>query len=736
MLDITIYKEKFKPVLLLIFLLLSSSLIYSNRVKNLDINNGLAHLDVLCILQDEAGYMWIGTGNGLQRYDGYELKSYHDDIEKIFISTRIYSMVLQNEILWITSKSGLLCFNTASETYLSIRCNYNFKNKSIFIKNWNALKNQLWIIADSRLFLATYTIENKSIVVNIEQQSIPGIKTEKDIQLLEHDENHNFWISTAGETSHYYFHDNRFILIDSFNTPNLKELHYNPWSKELWMASFGAIRRNSYEESKPLKLVNEETVYLLDELNLKANPIITFNLVNNNIWIGTANNGLYEVNQLFPKINIINWYHTNNSTTPLTANGINDLFLSKDNCLWVALNKGGLDIIDLNKKQFNSLGINNNSSYLKSNILKLVTNVYEDVNSNLWIGTKNSGLFLFDKKTSKISQLQDLTTPNNVSLKSILDIDGFQNLVYVTATQGFLVYNIDTKKHFFFQRNNPRYFNYKNNVSSIAVDRNNYVWMGLLSSELQKASINVNGEISNVQKFSILPASVNRDPIKHITNIIADTARNELIVTDEKMLYRLFLNNKSEIIRSIPYQIKPGGNNLPDGVTLWDTKRQNDSVFWIGSIGNGLLKVILSDSLDHDGFGKNKCAVFSSNTSPFESHVQGILVDKNENIWYTSNGISHFNTKNKQHRRFDVGDGLTSNGFMAKTGYKSQNGTLYFGSTNGVVYFHPDSIKTNKTQPLITISNLYVNQKHIRKNEPVNCAIIFNGRQICLKHYQ
>lgn len=419
MLYATIYKNKFKPVVLFIFLLLSSSLIYSNSINNLNINNGLAHLDVLCIVQDDDGYMWIGTGNGLQRYDGYELKSYRDDNSKIFTSTRIYSMVLQEDILWITGKSGLLCFHTRNEKFLTVESDYNFKNKSLFIKDWNSVKKQLWIVTDSCLFLATYNIENKSAEVNVKQLVIPENNSAHTLKLLEHDGDCNIWLATTHETFHYHLHNHRLTLMESFDTPNLKELRYNPHLKELWMVSFGAIRKNLYETSKPLKLVNEEVVYLLEVLNLKANPIITFNLINDNVWIGTASSGLYQANQVFPEINITNWFHTNNQINRLSANGINDVYLSRDNCLWIAMNKGGLDIIDLNKKQFNSLGVKPNSTLTEFNSIKLVTNIYEDVNGNFWIGTKNTGLFLVNKKTNKISPLRDFTSPDNVSLKTI-----------------------------------------------------------------------------------------------------------------------------------------------------------------------------------------------------------------------------------------------------------------------------------------------------------------------------
>ena len=715
---------------LLFSLIFLASLTHANKVKNLNINDGLADIDATCTLQDSDGFMWIGTGKGLQRYDGYELKSYYSD--SLNFAMRINSIVLVNDIIWIYSKTGLQCFHVKREEFLTIQSDYDFKNKPIYIKNLSTLNNKLWLIIDKKLSICNYNLKNNIITLDVKIVQLPGISNDIQLNLVEYDYRGNIWLTSNSYIFQLHYVNNQFELITTHNFLRIKQIYYDSINLDLWVVSYRGIRKYSYANTNPLQLETENKIFLGERLKLGGNPLNAFKVINNKVWFGTVNSGLYKTSQLFPIAKIQEHYHIESGNISLNANGVYDITLSEDNCLWVALNNGGINIIDLNYKQFNAISNIYNAESNEIKTVKSISKIHEDKNGNLWIGTKNQGLFVVDKASKRLLPAEITSTGARKIANNILDIDGFGNNLFIVSPLGIIAYNTTTKTYFAYHIAKSSNFNFKENLTSVAVDNNRNIWLGYYDKAIQRVSFNNRGIVVTQKPIKEIKACA----FDKITNLLYDSLQNELIVTDLKRIYKLKLNHNSDIVNAIPYKLAPNGRGLNESVSLWDTKKQNDSTYWIGSIGKGLLKVVLYDSVMNDGFGYNKCYSYLSNNLTYSNHIQSLLIQDSANVWFASNGISQFNTFSLNTRNFDSGDGLIGEGFMINTAHKSKNGTMYFGSTEGLVYFHPDSIYTNNVPPKLALSNVYINQKRIKRGIQTNGINTYNGTQLNLKHYQ
>ncbi|MCG8698791.1 MAG: ATP-binding protein, partial [Bacteroidales bacterium] len=695
------------------------------------------HIDAFCVLQDDAGFIWIGTGNGLQRYDGYQLKNYFKDNDSISTNIRINSMTVIGDVLWINSKGGLLCFHTKKEKYLQIKSNYELKNKSTFIKYHHSNDNQLWILADSILLLATYSLTNDVLLLDLQKKTLPNIPANTILKSLEHNDSGTFWIVAKNRTWQYHYRDDIFVYTNSFLTSKVSQIFYEPNSQYLWVQSAMKIQRFSFKGNEYLEYVSSELNNLRSELELTANPMSDFKIINNEYWIASTHKGIYRLSSIFPQVSIIEKYHTNSDVIPLSSNSIKSLFLSRENCLWVSLNDKGLDIVDLGIKKFSTLKNKTKGKKENQESPKSISEIYEDYKGNFWIGTKENGLWHYNSQQEQFAPFKKATSQfNKVAMRNILEIAGYKNILYIASAQGLSIYNHQTNHFVFYSRNDTTLFNFNKNIRSLAVDQNNVVWVGYLHGGIHRTRFGADGKVLDKIYYDSLPRSKAKVQIKKVTNILVDTALNQLVITNERCLHRLFLDKQSQIFKSIPYRIEPDNMPLLDGVSLWDTKKQNDSTYWIGSIGNGLLRVSLSDSILQDGYGYNICTSYLRKKIAYGNHIQSLLLDDIQNVWFSSNGICQFNTQNKKFRNFDVGDGLISNGFIVKTGLKSNNGNMYFGSTEGIIQFHPDSIDINQALPQIVISNIFVNKQPIKQDLELEGTVIYNGKKLLLNHKQ
>ncbi|HSW55743.1 MAG TPA: triple tyrosine motif-containing protein, partial [Ignavibacteriaceae bacterium] len=168
-------------------------------------------------------------------------------------------------------------------------------------------------------------------------------------------------------------------------------------------------------------------------------------------------------------------------------------------------------------------------------------------------------------------------------------------------------------------------------------------------------------------------------------------------------------------------------------------KSDEKTILWIGT-ANGLNKFVVKNDLDNSNGSKLDVEInyFTVEDGLADNAIESILEDENGNLWIgTSSGISFFNIKDEHFTNYTIADGLSGSSFNSSAAFKTSNGTILFGSTNGLNYFKPERIKQSIYSPSVVITDLEIlNQPADIENKSSSNTSIFNSVELDLAHNQ
>ncbi|HEY4194598.1 MAG TPA: two-component regulator propeller domain-containing protein, partial [Mucilaginibacter sp.] len=430
----------------------------------------------------------------------------------------------------------------------------------------------------------------------------------------------------------------------------------------------------------------------------------------------STDKGLYYLDNQLKFKNLITNKSYNNS---INTNYIDKLFIDRTECLWLCTYGGGVNFCDLNEKAFLIFKHNPESKNTLSG--DHIRAVLEDNENKVWIGTNENGLSCYNFLTKKFTQYT--TTSESIKLRSneitSLAIDNAQNL-WIGTSDGIdiLSKNRDRLIKVPGSESFPTHI-----IDALAVDCFGNIWFG--------------GAIDGVGCIYR-----NEKNVYHVKNIyqgvglciLADPHLHELAVSSAKGLNRLIIDKSGNVLENYHYVVNKGSeaSSLSSNYT-YPIRKQNDSTFWIGTIGGGLDRLTLKGktSFSIKWYGK-KYGVFND--------VETIELDQKGNLWMGGNGLERFNPPTSGITRFDKNDGLQGNSFKVGASFKGKDGKLYFGGIDGLNYFYPDSIKLNEISSAPQLTDFIINQNSrsesgYNSGDDLNTAIPF-AKEIKLKHDQ
>jgi ligand-binding sensor domain-containing protein/serine/threonine protein kinase len=674
----------------ILFLLLLSSGIKAQqgdiKFEHLSIDQGLSQNSVSCMLQDRYGYMWFGTQDGLNRYDGYGFISLKQSLqEKNSLSDNYISSLVEDSAgnLWIgTNGGGLNRYNLDKQSFTVYRndprtpgsISDNYIN-SLYIDN----TGKLWV-GTSYGGLNRFDEKSQTFTIFRNVAGDPNSISGNSIKAIFRDSRGRLWIGTTAGLNRY--DENRSIFTVYRNDPKNLQSVCSDFITTILEDNSGTIWVGT---SKGLNRYNDKndsfyTYYFNPELpNGNADNYIKVVHKDSQgiFWIGT-NNGL---NRFDPETKTFTVYRKNpDLLTSLSNNNILSIYSDRSGVLWIGSLDGGIDRLDpLRERFFTYRRDLHNTHFISDNS---ITALYEDSTGALWVGTA-TGLNRYDAKSGQ-----------NTS---------YQNNDLITA---------------------------------IYEDRTGTLWIGkaegLNSYEIKKGS-------SNNYVASLLSAAKNI----HISSILEDkegllwfgTTNSGLLKFDPKsgsaIIYKKDPDSKTSISSSrisVVYEDSQGRlwiGTIGNGLNLYDRKSDSFSVY-----GNGLnpptgisSNRITSICEDREGIlwigTTNGLHRFDPNNRSFtiltekeglaNDNIYGILEDREGNLWISTNrGLSEYFPKEKRFLNFDVTDGLQSNEFNYGAFFKNSRGEMFFGGINGFNRFYPEQIKKNSFVPQIAVTLLNV----------------------------
>ena len=664
------------------------------RFDRISIEQGLSQSSVWVIFQDSRGFLWFGTEDGLNRYDGYSFKTYKPDPDvPSSLSDRWITSIVEDQqgYLWIATRlGGLNRYDPQTETFVHylhddsdpLSLSDNHVNVLYFDKS-----NNLWVGTMEGLDLLqpdTNTFKHYGYSRS-KQEGFSG----KYITTLYQDSRGRFWVGTAGglnlfdpatNTSTPYQNDpdNIHTISDDYVTSIIEDDR-----STLWVGTRNGLNKFQPESGNFERFLHSET----DPQTISGNSISDLYMDSTeNLWIATTT-GLDRLSKIGQRFT----HYLNDPTfsKSLSNNKVLSIYEDSGGVLWFGTWGGGVNKYD---RQRDNFAYYRNDPQNKNSLSEnLITAIYPDSEGYIWVGTASGGLNRFTRTTNQVVRYQmNPNRPNTIGSNEVLSIAQDQDGFLWFGTGNGLD-RFDTKsftfEHYKWNPTDSTSLGAKR-VYKVYIDSQNNVWAGTVSGlDLFNRE---KGTFTHYRPETGNPNSLSGTAVSSILedqdgNIWAGTFESGLNKLNRKTgkftRYRFDSNNKTSISNDAILSI------------YQDTKGN----IWIGTDGGLNLYHPETDSftyyLEKDGLPNGV--------------VYGILEDSQGYLWMSTNfGISRFDPKTGAFRNFDAGDGLQSNEFNSGAYAKGHNGELYFGGIDGLTVFYPSNIEDNPYVPQITLTSL------------------------------
>ncbi|MEQ9286008.1 MAG: two-component regulator propeller domain-containing protein [Cyclobacteriaceae bacterium] len=718
-------------VVLLVPINFSQAQEYHNNFEKLTTQNGLAQNDVRDIYQDHLGYIWIATYDGLNRYDGYSIKTYRKELgNPNSLRSSLIGHIQEDSLgnLWVgTDDEGLSMYHRDTDSFLHFR--NTLENPDLISDNHITRlmidkSGYIWAGTPSGLNKVTMDYERHSISNQIFKHDPEdyGSIISNRITCLYQDKLGNIWIGSQEGLSRYY---------DTRHNDKEQFIHYNS----------GFLRQlSSIQETSKGLLISANSLYLLPfaEVN-KTNP--SFRelsgvrarriLVSNDetLWAAT-NNGIqiYSWDQgALGKVAQFNHQLGNNAS--LSSDVVTCLSVDKSGIIWAGTDGGGVNIYKPNKKNFRHFSRTEDEASITYNKIRAI---FEDSDENLWIGTMGGkGLNFLSNETGKkyengferIKTIQGNTGHGTVYAIAEYKTE-IENLILLGCgyPARFKYGTTDNvKKGEFFQ--GDEYIQATGPVFTILVDKDKNIWLGTYQYGLLRYRIKPDGKVIKADTFLLdenNPGSISSNIIRslaqdHDGNIWIGTGNGVCKLPGNQLneevpkFTKYFHNEKDRYSISHNYI-------LPIHVT---SKGQ----IWIGTLGGGLNKVIRGEGSTKDHF-----LSYTTLDGLPNNVIKSIVEDDSGYLWCASNmGLTRFSPEKLEFQNFGLDDGLQDVEFSEIAAFKRADGELLFGGVNGFNAFHPTEIRRDTFNVDLVFGELQILNKTVGAGDTLNGRVVLNA---------
>ena len=652
------------------------------------IKYGMSQSSASVLYEDNHGFVWIGTPNGLNKFDGTDFKIFEKStlgqtgLTEGFVNT-IYE---DGDTLLIGTNQGLSVYDRT----LDIVYPYSFKNqgKTLAFKNFQS-------ITKSERFLWLGTYSNGLYRYNIKTGEIKQFLIDEVLSLGNHNSNRILEVKPIGQGQLIAVSSAAIFVLNE----ELEILHESNQPEDI--TTVAKIDTHNYLLGTKDGALIELKIAVSGELHLTKTMISPGFIIlsiakdqNGSIWMGTENNGLFIYTKATKKI----IHLKSNSTSPLSisSNSIWSLMSAKNGVMWLGPFKNGLSFYDSEYTKFTHIKTNPfDSNTINNNVVNCFQ---EDEDGNIWIGTDGGGLNYWNRSsgTFKHYALEDKNFSSNVVL-SLLKRDKDQ-LWVGTWANGLSIFNTKTKTYETWNTSNS--FLASNNITALFEDKKKRIWIVSLFGEVQ-----VYYPETQKHKNVVLRSEVDGARISTVARIMEDKEGNIWAGSQTSGIFKLIENDDQWT--SIQYHDKSLkrtiSNNFINTINLDST-----GTIWIGTQG-GLNRYIS----ERDSF-----EVFTKSDGLKNDFIKAIVADNSNQLWLsTSGGLIRFDPNTKEGINYDIDDGLQGNEFNASASYLTTKGELIFGGSQGFNIFRPDAVTKRKNVPKVFISGLKIFNQPVFPND-------------------
>lgn len=685
------------------------------RFQHLTQEHGLSQGTVTTMLQDKYGYLWIGTQNGLNKFNGYEMTIFqHNPLDTTTVASSQISVLMedQNGTLWVgTTGSGLSKFNRDTYDFTHFKTDYVDHHLSISDNSIQALMEdsggRFWIGTGAGL--NWFDRENNNWIHFFNVPDDPESLSASSITSLYEDSNETIWIGTT-QGLNYWDHERGIFHHYKHEADNPQSISHNAIHDiyedsrgNLWVGTEGGgLNRLDREKGTFQRFQHHPE----SESSISGNNILSiYEDSRGSLWVGTENQGLnvydFETGDFYHyEYSLINPHSLNN-------NSVYSIYETSDNMLWIGTFAGGLNYFDRNEPTFlhffhdpfnpHSLGFNNVSSFV------------EVENGKILIGTDGGGLNVFDPETERFTRhLHDPEDPNSVTNNVVISLlkDSRGRIWKGYYGGGISMHDPATGevRRYRYDPEDPHSLS-NDHVFVMDEDSDGVMWFGTNGGGLNRYNED-SGTFTHTKS-----AGIDHDTdsgIAVLRALFEDTRGNYWLGVYGGGLKR-FDREKMQVTQNF----FKGENGLTSNVVMIIHEDMNGNL-WVGTNEGGL------HLFDYKTETFTNYSVAEGMNNPV---VDGLLEDDEGRLWMsTNNGIDVFDPRDESFTHYNVEHGLQSRDFNPLSYYRDSNGYMYFGGTNGFNRFHPDSIRIDENvAPVVFTDFLLFNQapKIAEENSPL-----------------
>ena len=698
------------------------------KFKSIKQSDGLANSTVQAMFQDSFGFIWLGTHNGVQRYDGKSYKSFrHTDSDTSSLSQNYINGFCEdvNGDIWIATSFGLNHYHRKTDKIEKYRWRNKIMNKDGEPAHPTLMTdasdgNIIWITAIGYGLIKLDIRTDSAVIFPLEAEN-KRILT----WLLPYPGNDNKLL--IGNTKLFSFDKRSGNFEELFSLPQNSKVPDNLINAAaidleneniIWLATGDYWGRGSLGGLIKYDLITGASLLYSEETRKGEIPGKHFLSIcfhdKNNLWLGTRNHGvlLYQLDEdrfynyqhneyddgSFVTVNAVRsilkeksgtcWFgtwgdgisilspaaqkfthykHLPGSTNELPDNYINTFAEDRDGNIWIGTDAGGLSKFNPKEKTFDNYFQEFNSSGREATI---ITYLFYDSHENLWVGTYGDALYRFNPLTGAKIHYEKGNTENNVTQKRITAITEFEPGVILISTYGggLNVYNYETNS----------FIHYVHNPHDSTSIPDNQIWHPFLG----------------------------------------DDGNYYFCGNSTSGLFQF--NPRTKIFRQVTDVFI---------VTFMMPAKTSDGSVYINEVSNGLRRIDISDDIEvktiYDIHGNNI------------TNIESILVDSEDDLWIgTGNGLIEFDLESKIVKKYDADDGLQGYQFNRLSALKSSSGEMYFGGQNGFSVFHPDEIAVSNYAPSIVFTDfkLYQESVSIGEESPLKQNILLMDELVLAYH--
>ncbi len=694
------------------------------RFQHISLREGLSLLGVNCGIQDRQGYLWIGSHEGLGRYDGYRFTNFtHDAGDPQSLSHNTVMAIVEDDdgTLWLgTDGGGLDHFDPSAETFAHYRHSPSNPASLSDDRVHAILKSNsgsLWIGTDGG---GLSRLDSESGIFTTSRYDPASLQSLSDdhVRGVTEDSSGRLWIGTAegvnvldpesgGFTQ--YRHDSEDATSLS---SNLVTTIFADRDGKIWVGTDGdgVNRADPVSGSEvTFKRFRHDPV---DPASLSANKISTiFQDRDGVLWLGTAKGGLCEWRPASESFAC--YRHDPADPTSLSDDNVASIFQDRGGVLWVGTSSG----LDKWNTAFGSISHYHHRESTPDRLsADSITAFAEDPSGAIWVGTINGGLNRLEPETGVFSHFRhDPADPASLSDDDILSLHvDPEGVLWVGTTRGLNRMNTNADfvgdtdghgggfKHFVHDAGDPTSLSF-DSVTLIHTDRSGQLWVGAYRHGLDR--LEHGGVFSHFQHDPGSSYSLSSN------NVVAlhEDSQGIFWVGTEGLGLIQFDPDKSEMIAH--YRHDPDDPRSLSNDTPWLIHEDAGGDLWIGTNGGGLNHWTAADRLS----GRAVFKRYTQSDGLPSDHLHGILTDEPGNLWISSSrGVSRFDPVAEMFENFDSRHGLQSGELIFGATLRSQSGRMYFGGNTGFNAFHPEQVHHNEHIPPVVLTEI------LKFNTPVD----------------